>query len=279
MLCLFHMAGESMKNLWIAVNVLLTGAGVLLASMVWSAHRVTVKRQHVSVAPDGDEELTIFFISDIHRRRIPGRLLQKVRRSGKPVDLVIIGGDLAEKGVPEERVQRNVKRLAGLGPIYYVWGNNDREIGEERIRAILAGTGGKVLDNESVRLSGHPDWIISGADDPSSGNANITKTASFTGVYEHQLIAVHNPSSFRKFLDIASPSLLVGGHTHGGQIRFGPFGMQPKGELKTFGSHAELISNGFGTTLVPLRFGAPPETHLITVKYKKRNEGKQHEHY
>ncbi|GKV67928.1 hypothetical protein NCCP2716_04260 [Sporosarcina sp. NCCP-2716] len=268
-----------MKNLWIAADVLLTGAGVLLASMLWSAHRVTVKRQHMSVSTDADEELTVFFISDIHRRRVPGRLLRKVRSSGKPVDLVIIGGDLAEKGVPEQRVQRNVERLAGLGPVFYIWGNNDREIGEERIRAIIAESGGKVLDNESVRLPGHPDWIISGADDPSSGNANITKTASFSGAYMHQLIAVHNPSSFRKFLDLTAPSLLVGGHTHGGQIRFGPFGMQPRGKFKELGSHAELISNGFGTTLVPLRFGAPPETHLITVQYKKRSGRKQHEHY
>ncbi len=262
-----------MKIFWIGIRALFICLSILLGSMFYSAHRISLKthRMKVKSVPENDAELTVFFISDVHRRRIPKKLLNKVQSRGGSVDLVIIGGDVAEKGVPSDRVKNNVEKLSSLGPVYYVWGNNDREIGECAIRDIIAAVGGIVLDNKSVRIPGHPDWIISGADDPSSGNTNLKKAVVFEQDYTYQLVAVHNPSLFNKILRLSKPELLVGGHTHGGQIRFGPFGMQPRGEFKDHGEHAQLISNGFGTTLVPLRFGAPPETHLITIQYKKRS--------
>ncbi|MGG0642725.1 metallophosphoesterase [Sporosarcina gallistercoris] len=267
-----------MKNFWIAMSVLFTGLGFLLGGMFYSAHRTSLKihRMKVNASSTADRELTAFFISDVHRRRIPTKLLNKVRSHSSSVDLVIIGGDLAEKGVSPVRVKNNIRKLAALGPVYYVWGNNDREIGETTIRQVIADVGGTILDNRSVRIPDHPDWIISGADDPSSGNTDLQKAVSFEEDYSYQLVAVHNPSLFNKIQQISQPDLLVGGHTHGGQIRFGRFGMQPRGEFKVETSCVRLISNGFGTTLVPLRFGAPPETHLIIIRYEKRSGTSRH---
>lgn len=272
------MVGGCMKNVWIGIRVLFTCLSLLLGCMFYSAHKNSIKthRMKVKNSSKADSQLNVFFISDVHRRRIPTKLLDKVRLRSSSVDLVIIGGDVAENGVPSERVKSNVEKLSTLGPVYYVWGNNDREIGESVIREIIKGVDGTILDNESVRIPEHPDWIISGADDPSSGNTNLQKAVSYTEEYTYQLIAVHNPSLFKKLLQISNPELLLGGHTHGGQIRFGPFGMQPQGEFKDEKEHAQLISNGFGTTLVPLRFGAPPETHLIKIEYKKRSEKSRH---
>jgi len=78
-----------------------------------------------------DSALKLFFISDIHRRKIDTKLLNKI---GHEVDMVIIGGDLAEKGVTLSRISKNVCNLSKLGPVYYIWGNNDREAGEQGIR-------------------------------------------------------------------------------------------------------------------------------------------------
>ena len=120
----------------------------------------------------GEKRLTVFFISDIHRRKIDDKLLRKVW-GGPEIDIVIVGGDLAERGVPLSRIDRNVRNLALLGPIYFVWGNNDREVGEEAIRTIIDRHGGKILDNESATIPGHPDWGICGTDDPSSRKVDI----------------------------------------------------------------------------------------------------------
>ena len=56
----------------------------------------------------------MFFISDIHRRKIDDKLLAKIQ-SAHEIDVVIIGGDLAEKGVPLTRIAKNIRKLAQLG--------------------------------------------------------------------------------------------------------------------------------------------------------------------
>ena len=51
------------------------------------------------------------------------------------IDIVIIGGDLARKRCTLTRIAENIGKLAQLGPLFYVWGNNDREVGEQEMRA------------------------------------------------------------------------------------------------------------------------------------------------
>ena len=44
------------------------------------------------------------------------------------------------------------------------------------------------------------------------------------------------------------------------------FGPYEKGTLKRDNHKTILISNGYGTTGVPLRLGAKSETHLLTIQ-------------
>ena len=60
---------------------------------------------------------------------------------------------------------------------------------------------------------------------------------------------------------------MLAGHTHGGQIRIGKLGLLEKGSFHTNSNQAKLISNGYGTSTVPLRLGAPAECHVITITY------------
>ena len=59
---------------------------------------------------------------------------------------------------------------------------------------------------------------------------------------------------------------MLGGHLHGGQLRLGPIAMYPHGSKKKKKGVPTLISNGYGTTLLPFRFMAKPECHMITIK-------------
>lgn len=68
--------------------------------------------------PESFKQVSIFFISDIHKRLISDTIISTV--SGK-ADIVIIGGDLTEKGVPMDRVKKNLNKLKSLGPVYFVW--------------------------------------------------------------------------------------------------------------------------------------------------------------
>ncbi|MBB4823791.1 putative MPP superfamily phosphohydrolase [Sporosarcina luteola] len=228
---------------------------------------VSLHKLEIASEPENSKKLTVFFISDIHRRVIDKRLMQKIKKQGD-IDAVIIGGDLAEQGVPIQRVEQNVRELASLGSaIYYIWGNNDREVGEAAIRTLIAKHQGIILDNENATIPGHPSWCIAGTDDPSSNNVDVCSALKGTDQFEHLLLATHTPSLFRKVLEYKSPTVMLAGHTHGGQIRFGPYGMHEKGSFTIKNGTAQLISNGYGTSLLPLRLGAPPECHILHISY------------
>ncbi len=170
-----------------------------IAYMYLFAKRKNVIHHSFSVQKNSQDcrELSIFFISDIHRRRIDGRLLKKVRSLGL-IDIVLIGGDLAEGGVPLSTIDQNVERLSQLAPLFFIWGNNDREVGEEEIRKIIKKHGGIILDNSNASIDGHPLWGVCGTDDPSSGNVDVEAALRNAEEYTYLIVATHTPSLFRK---------------------------------------------------------------------------------
>ncbi|KAA0966155.1 hypothetical protein FQ087_07890 [Sporosarcina sp. ANT_H38] len=252
------------KMIWSSVSLMIG----FLTYMFVSARRRNVIYHNMTVSADNQaaKRLSVFFISDIHRRKIDDKLLAKVQ-SAHEIDMVIVGGDLAEKGVPLTRVAENIRKLAQLGPLFFVWGNNDREVGEEELREIITRHGGKILDNESVAVPGHTCWGIGGTDDPSSRNVDVDATLRFVDQYEHLILVTHTPSVFRKVEQLYKPRLMLAGHTHGGQIRLGKYGLQDKGTFRLENGRAKLISNGYGTSTLPLRLGAAPECHIIEINY------------
>lgn len=210
-----------------------------------------------------DNQICVFFISDIHRRKLGKKLIQNL--IGK-VDVVIIGGDLTEKGVPLKRTNDNIRQLAKLGSTYYVFGNNDREVGEQNLRSILNLHDVCILENNSMEyVKDNFSVQIVGINDGFEGNVEIYE--AFKNVKESDVIifATHAPIYFNNAKKVAKPHLLLSGHLHGGQIRFGPFGIYEKGSYREKENSAELISNGYGTTAIPLRLGAKSECHLITI--------------
>lgn len=80
-----------------AALLLLLGIGA--AIMVVSAFKKNIIAEEISLGslPAEFDGYRILFITDIHRRRLPKKLLDPLR--GK-VDAVFLGGDLTEKGVP-----------------------------------------------------------------------------------------------------------------------------------------------------------------------------------
>lgn len=222
--------------------------------------------------PQSFGELNIFFISDIHRRLISKKMIQEVK--GK-VDIVIIGGDLAEKGVPIERVEENIKRLRELGLIYFVWGNNDYEINPRLLDALLLKYGVKILDNTAVSFESYEGdkILLLGVDDLTSGRARLDLALLDANEQGEgfKILVSHNPQIIEEIKESDKISFILSGHTHGGQIRLFSFGLYEVGSVKNYPQGTILVSNGYGTTAVPLRLGAKPETHLITLSNNKKN--------
>jgi len=218
--------------------------------------------------PESFGDVKIFFISDLHKRKISPSIINRVK--GK-TDIVVIGGDITEKGVPINQVEENVKRLKELGPVYFVWGNNDYETDYHELDASLLSLGVKILDNTAVLFDSPTGDRISllGVDYIEWGRADLDLALSDSEKNSFKILVSHCPRIMNRVKEEHRISLVLSGHTHGGQIRFFGLGRYKIGGLAVKGNTLLLTSNGYGTSLVPLRLGAKSETHLIHLSHRK----------
>ncbi|MFD2704409.1 metallophosphoesterase [Salibacterium lacus] len=238
-------------------------AGACLLWMLFNAGRTNVVQEELVVpslpAPFAGKR--VFFISDIHRRSVPESLTRKAQQA----DLVIIGGDLLEKGVPYSRIRRNLRRLKQIGPVLFVWGNNDIEKNTGHLLQLFEEEGVTVLENSTYtwQIGGSVVRVAGAGDRRLSVDPLLLQHTADT---EPLFLAIHDPAAIWHIKDRSRIDAALSGHTHGGQIRIGNLSPgEPAGWKYRFGFPL-LISSGFGTTKLPMRLGAPVETHLIKLK-------------
>ncbi|AJY78013.1 hypothetical protein VN24_24900 [Paenibacillus beijingensis] len=260
--------------------------------MVFESYRNRLQEEEISFErlPPAFDGFRIFFISDIHRRKLHPSLIAMVQQAGG-ADLVLIGGDVREKGVPLERVRHNVRRLAAIAPVYMVYGNHDYDDNIKPLQKLLQQESVRTLKNESVFLSRGRERIrLAGVDDPFTERDSL-KTAladrRASGVFT--LLAAHDPIIADR-LNGADVDLVLSGHTHGGQMvlpLYGPvirpgsvrtyckgwFSLENKGGTSALAETTTgprpvrlFVSCGYGTSKAPIRLGVPPETHLFTLR-------------
>lgn len=167
-----------------------------------------------------------------------------------------------------ERVKENIKKLKTLGPILFVWGNNDYEVDVPILDAMLLHLGVTSLVNSSIQFQsdeGDQLYFI-GLDEISLGRHNLEQAMEEVDPNSFKILLCHNPIISRRIHSEYGISLLLSGHTHGGQIHLFGFSPYERGSLKKENDLTLLISNGYGTTGVPLRLGAKAETHLISIE-------------
>ncbi len=218
--------------------------------------------------PKSFGDIKLFFISDIHKRTISQKIIEQVK--GK-ADLVVIGGDLCEKGVPFSTIKYNISQLKSVAPTYYVWGNNDYEVDYHELDSLLISEGVIILDNTAAIFESESgdSFSILGIDDLKSGRHRLDFALMDAGTNpSFKILTAHDPEIMKEVTPEQKIDLVLSGHTHGGQIRVFGVGLFKRGGIETIGQTKLLISNGYGTTQLPLRLGAPPETHLITIQSK-----------
>ncbi|RFU63158.1 metallophosphoesterase [Peribacillus saganii] len=215
--------------------------------------------------PETFGKLSIFFISDIHKRKVSDSIINQAL--GK-ADLVVIGGDLTENRVPFSQVEENIIKLKTIGPAYFVWGNNDYETDYHLLDATLLNHGVKILDNTAVMFESAGGEVISllGIDYLNGKKARLDLALADAETDSFKILLSHHPSIIKQVKEDSGIMLVLAGHTHGGQIRIFGRGLYELGGLKEQRGIKLLTSNGYGTSLLPLRLGAKPETHLIHLR-------------
>jgi uncharacterized protein len=251
------------------------------------AHRVGIRSAldvvHASVqsaAPLGTASvLRIAFAADFHAGPTThasqiDRAFDALEASG--ADLVLLGGDFV--GHRPRDVDRVARRLSGIRAplgIFAVLGNHDNHTNPELVRTALVDAGVQVLINADVRLPAPFERTrLIGLDDHASGTPDAARIACDGAV--STILLVHQPSGL---LDAAPHrvDLALAGHTHGGQIVL-PGGFAPitpsgalsrrylAGQFVLPGGGTLIVSRGVGTSTVPVRWNAPADLVVITLR-------------
>lgn len=255
--------------------------------------RFAINLPGVSPAYDG---LRIAFMSDFHlfgpgkNNHVTDLAIDALLR--EQPDLVLLGGDFYDHA--NWRPDRGAfGRLADIGaPVYGVLGNHDMRRGETNSAAIarlIERSGATMLRNRTVEVRAGQRAVrisLTGVDDPYSGHADLDKAmeSGYPVSGELSILLTHAPT-IDDCLPVGRFSLVLAGHTHGGQIRTSPWNMispldlcfyldrifhQPMSrQQRGFGwEQGSLIyvTTGLGTTRWPIRIGAPPEVVILTLR-------------
>jgi len=173
--------------------------------------------------------------------------------------------------VNPEVIAAHLRPLTARKPVYAVLGNHDWWKDGNRVRRALESAGVVVLQNQAtpVTLRGCRFWLV-GIGDLWEGHPDMR--AAFAPVRDDGAPVValtHNPQLFPDLP--ARTSLLVAGHTHGGQVNLLPGRPSRRGEEYLAGPIYErgqvlFVTSGIGTSIAPFRFRVPPEISRLTLR-------------
>jgi predicted MPP superfamily phosphohydrolase len=238
-----------------------------------------VPLEHWPARLDG---LRVAVVSDLHTgaphvgERKVERIVGKVNRA-KP-DLIALVGDYADPNVllgepvAPERVAELLGELEAPLGVFAVLGNHDWLHYGERVPRALREAGIEVLENDAVAVErgGEVLWVA-GLADMRERHPDATVALAMVPAGQALIALTHDPDMFPVLRERAD--LTIAGHTHGGQVgiplvrrivapsKHGYTG----GEVREGGGYM-YVSRGVGTTGLPIRFAAPPEIALLTLR-------------
>ncbi len=281
------------------------GAAALAYASAYEARAYRLRRLTAPVLPPDVRPLRVLHISDLHLTPAQKGKRDWVRSlAGLEPDLVINTGDnLAHPdAVPEV--------LDALGPLLdrpgaFVLGSNDyySPVLKNPLRYLWADTGDSARQREidlpwgdlvsGLRAGGWSDlgnaratveaagvrFALRGVDDPHIARDNYQTVAGAVATDEGDVAlgVVHAP--YQRVTDAMAEdgvSLVLAGHTHGGQVRVPGYGalvancdLSPS-RARGLTRHTDRtwlhVSAGVGTSpYAPIRFACPPEATLLTL--------------
>ena len=269
------------------ITLALFGIAALLViyALFIEPNRLIVHRETIALTswPTELRGLKIAAISDIHAGA-PHITLDKVRHlvaltNSEQPDLILLPGDFVIQNViggsfiDPTALAAELKHLKSRAGVFAALGNHDWWYNAPRVRNAFEEAGIRVLDNETIKIehNGKAFWLAGFADEW-EGNPNIAETLKpITG--DLPVIAfTHNPDLFPEVPNRVA--LTVAGHTHGGQIALpllgrlvvpSKFKQRYAAGLVAENGKQLFVTTGVGTSIIPVRFGVPPEIALLTI--------------
>jgi predicted MPP superfamily phosphohydrolase len=283
------MPAQAGKRRWLARRRFLAAASGALVGGLCLDHRATLhpKLERVEIRlprlPREADGLRVALLADTHmglwnRRPLLERAIALAR--AECPDIVVLAGDycLRLDRKPQATYDAAILPFGKLSAHYGVFavpGNHDYWCDIGKVRTAFRKTDIPLLANEH-RVAKVPggELAIVGFDDLWEGARDVSP--AYDGLADDlpRITLNHNPDRFVKerHRDL---SLMLSGHTHGGQIvipGWGPLSV-PSQYSKRFamGHHVDgrnqlYVTRGVGTCGVPFRLFCPAEVTLITLR-------------
>lgn len=177
-------------------------AGLLTIGLNGPLH---VREERLSTQRDA---CRLMYVSDIHLRRSRSDMLcQQVLAAARSVaiDLLRLGGDLADGPSELGKLCDLVAALCKLAPVFAVGGNHDQRVGIDRVRRAVESGGGRWI-HAGVAQVAHRSRVVavSGPEAPSLPQGDV------------KVLCAHNPRVW-KAASQRGYDLVLAGHLHGCQ--------------------------------------------------------------
>ncbi len=267
----------------------LAGAGASTAAYATGIEAFELRTTRYRLTPPGwpaARRLSIAVIADLHAGG-PNMGLAQIRdvidaTLGQHADLIVVLGDyfathrFITEHVPHAAWAAELARLKAPLGVHAILGNHDWWYDIEGTRAALRRENIPVLENDAVLLgeAGARFWLLGLGDTIAyklghgryRGVDDLPSTLARMTTDDPAILLVHEPDIFPKVPERVS--LTLAGHTHGGQIRvplvWPRYVPSRYGARFAYGHIVEggrnmIVSGGLGTSVVPARFGVPPE--------------------
>jgi uncharacterized protein len=297
-----HRTLVSMRFSKVMAGLAVAGAATFAYASLVERNMFTLRRFDVPILPPDAEPLRVLHLSDLHL--MPGQMRKQrwvAELAGLDPDLVVVTGDnIAHRdSVPAAvRAYGRLLHVPGAfvfgsndykGPVFknpFEYFNEDREYVQgadlpyEELRDALTEHGWVDVNNArtTVKAGGRVIEVV-GVDDPHVERDDYESVAGPASAAADVHIGVTHSPEPRVLDDMAADgfSLLLAGHTHGGQVCVPGVGAlvtncgldrrMAKGLHRWPGSSSWLhVSAGLGThPTAPIRFACRPEASLLTL--------------
>lgn len=242
----------------------------------------TVYSDDIPTSYDG---LKIVHFSDIHYNRAIS--LEKIKDIVKEInlinpDILVFTGDLIDKDVELstsdyiELVEEFSKMRAKYGK-YAILGNHDY-VHKDKVIQLFNDSNFKYLENDyDVIYNQNSEKIfITGLGNVSYNLDNVDKAMEFVGdnsIDSYKVVLIHEPDISKTIIENYDVSMILGGHSHNGQIRLPIIGAvyTPNGAKEYYDEYYSengvnlYISSGIGVSRMNFRLFNRPSINFYRI--------------
>jgi predicted MPP superfamily phosphohydrolase len=262
------------------------GAAALGADAAWWEPRSLEVTRHAVALPPGQPPFRFVQITDLHLKGV-GALHRRIAAEtarARP-DFALLTGDSVDRADALPALDAFLSLLDPRLPKFAVLGNWEHWSGADlaALARLYERHNARLLVNESAV---HRGVAIAGVDDLAGApdlraalrgaeNARVRILLAHSPAFR-DTVAAHGQrvgALAREPVDVGAITLMLSGHTHGGQVAFGGWspvvppgsGRYVRGWFRDAGAPPLYVSRGIGTSMLPVRFGSRPELAVFTA--------------